>query len=206
MDHVKIVVFGNQYAADGKPHKLILLKAYQDQVIPEGYIPTVLDNYSANIMLDVDGAQARPINLMLMDTTGQEDYTRLRPLSFHQTDVIVMLFSVAVRSSLESVQRKWYPEVQRYAKGVPILVVGGDRHLRDIPPRSAESAVATFEEGQAMADTIGAVEYLECSVQQDLPSVNEVFARAMHIAIDPENVRKKRAREREMKKKKCVVL
>ena len=206
MQNVKIVVVGDHDAGDGQPHKKILLQSYQQQVMPEGYIPTVFDNYSANIMLDVGGGKKKPINLGLWDTTGQEDYERLRPISYPQTDVIVMLFSVAVRSSLEHVQNRWYPEVRHFAKGVPILLVGGDRHIRDSLPRSAESELVTTEEGQAAAGAIGAVEYLECSVQQDLPSVNAVFTRAMHIAIDSVNVmRKERERKREARKK-CAVM
>jgi GTPase SAR1 family protein len=39
-------------------------------------------------------------------TTGQEDYDRLRPLSYPQTDVFLVCFSVVSPSSFENVKEK----------------------------------------------------------------------------------------------------
>ena len=51
----------------------------------------------------VDG---KPISLGLWDTAGQEDYDRLRPLSYPQTDVFLICFSLVSPPSYENVRTK----------------------------------------------------------------------------------------------------
>ena len=47
-----------------------------------------------------------PYTLGLFDTAGQEDYDRLRPLSYPQTDVFLVCFSVDNRDSFDNVETK----------------------------------------------------------------------------------------------------
>ena len=48
-------------------------------------------------------------------SAGQEDYDRLRPLSYPQTDVFVIMFSIISRSSFENISQSWIPEVSHHA-------------------------------------------------------------------------------------------
>jgi len=47
-----------------------------------------------------------PYTLGLFDTAGQEDYDRLRPLSYPQTDVFLVCCSVVSPASFENVKEK----------------------------------------------------------------------------------------------------
>ncbi len=62
---------------------------------------------------------------------GQEDYDRLRPLSYPQTDVFLVCFSVTSPASFENVKEKWFPEVHHHCPGVPCLIVGTQIDLRE---------------------------------------------------------------------------
>ena len=69
----------------------------------------------------------RQVELALWDTAGQEDYDRLRPLSYPDTDVILMCFSIDSPDSLENIPEKWTPEVKHFCPSVPIILVGNKK-------------------------------------------------------------------------------
>uniref|UniRef100_A0A8C9PHZ7 Uncharacterized protein n=1 Tax=Spermophilus dauricus TaxID=99837 RepID=A0A8C9PHZ7_SPEDA len=116
----KLVIVG-----DGACGKTCLLIVFSKDQFPEVYVPTVFENYIADI--EVDGKQ---VELALWDTAGQEDYDRLRPLSYPDTDVILMCFSIDSPDSLENIPEKWTPEVKHFCPNVPIILVGNKKDLR----------------------------------------------------------------------------
>ncbi|XP_066571471.1 rho-related GTP-binding protein RhoG [Amia ocellicauda] len=191
MQTIKCVVVG-----DGAVGKTCLLISYTTNAFPEEYIPTVFDNYSAQ--MSVDG---RTVSLNLWDTAGQEEYDRLRTLSYPQTNVFIICFSIGSPSSHANVRHKWQPEVSHHCPSVPVLLVGTKCDLRadlETVKKLKEQGLAptTFQQGSALAKQIGAVKYLECSALQQ-EGVRDVFAEAVRAVLNP--VAKKNP-------KKCVLL
>ena len=58
------------------------------------------------------------LNLYLNLLAGQEDYDRLRPLSYPQTDIFLIGFSTVSTTSFANVKEKWVPEVRHHCRGV----------------------------------------------------------------------------------------
>eukprot|EP01123_Difflugia_compressa_P008211 TRINITY_DN2395_c0_g1_i1.p1 TRINITY_DN2395_c0_g1~~TRINITY_DN2395_c0_g1_i1.p1 ORF type:complete len:192 (-),score=41.52 TRINITY_DN2395_c0_g1_i1:36-611(-) len=172
---IKCVVVG-----DGAVGKTCTLMSYCHNSFPSDYIPTVFDNFSCNVLVD-----GKAYNFGLWDTAGQEDYDRLRPLSYPQTDVFLAMFSVVSPVSFINVQSKWIPEVRHHCPQTPILLVGTKIDLRDDVDTKewlASKALQpiAFEEGLRVAKELGLVRYMECSslTQQGVKAVFDESIRA----------------------------
>lgn len=183
MQNIKAVVVG-----DGAVGKTCLLISYTTNAFPGEYIPTVFDNYSANVMVD-----GKAINLGLWDTAGQEDYDRLRPLSYPSTDVFLVCFSVISQASFENVRQKWIPEITHHAPNVPIVLVGTKSDLRHdqsvINTLTARGAsVVDRSAAEQLAIDIGATKYHECSALTQ-EGMKAVFDDGIRAAIAPKKKR-----------------
>ncbi|XP_053094803.1 ras-related C3 botulinum toxin substrate 1 isoform X3 [Pangasianodon hypophthalmus] len=163
MQAIKCVVVG-----DGEAEKICLLKSYTSNAFHGEYTPTVFDDYSVTVMVD-----GKPVTLGLYDTTGQEDYERLRPLSYPQT---------------------WYPEVTHHCPNTPIILVGTKIDLRDDKDtieklKEKKLTPITYPQGLAMAKEIGSVKYLECSALTQR-GLHTVFDEAIRAVLCPPPVKK----------------
>ena len=169
---IKIVMVGD--AAVGKTGLLI---TYATDAFPgEEYIPTIFDSYFAKVMVSGRLAQVN-----FWDTAGQEDYDRLRPMSYPQTDAFIVFFSLLSENSLTNVALKWIPEIRHYCPETPIILVGTKVDLRN---ECSDSTLITYKRGLAMATQIGAISYLECSART-MFGVRNVFHAAIKAAIIP---------------------
>lgn len=188
----KLVIVG-----DGACGKTCLLIVFSKGTFPEVYVPTVFENYVADV--EVDG---RKVELALWDTAGQEDYDRLRPLSYPDSNVILICFSIDSPDSLDNVLEKWISEVLHFCQGVPVILVGCKVDLRNDPVtiknlQADQQSPVSSAEGQEVANKISAKHYLECSARTG-QGVREVFETATRASLV--------TKEKKEKKKKCVVL
>ncbi|KAH0899130.1 hypothetical protein HID58_048698, partial [Brassica napus] len=145
---------------DGAVGKTCMLISYTSNTFPTDYVPTVFDNFSANVV--VDGST---VNLGLWDTAGQEDYNRLRPLSYRGADVFLLAFSLISKASYENIYKKF---------------------LKDHPG----AASITTAQGEELRKMVGAIKYLECSSKTQ-QNVKAVFDTAIRVALRPPKAKKK---------------
>ncbi|KAJ8410367.1 hypothetical protein AAFF_G00203480 [Aldrovandia affinis] len=181
---LKCVVVG-----DGAVGKTCLLMSYANDAFPEEYVPTVFDHYAVNVT--VSGTQHL---LGLYDTAGQEDYNQLRPLSYPNTDVFLICFSVVNPASYHNVQEEWVPELKSCMPHVPYILIGTQIDLRDDPKTLSrllhmKEKPLTYEHGLKLAREIGAQCYLECSALTQ-KGLKTVFDEAILTIFSPKKQRK----------------
>jgi len=204
MQSIKCVCVG-----DGGSGKTCLLIRYTTNAFPSDYIPTVFDNHCANVMVD-----GKPINLGLWDTAGREDYERLRPLSYPQTDVFLLLFSVVgpfykyyyrptskfendnYLAAEDTLKNYWVKEIRTYCPNTPIILVGSRIDLREDAAtlkalEEKNLKPITYEQGLKLAQTLGLQCYLECSALTN-QGVKAVFDEAIRFVIAPPKKKQKK--------------
>ncbi|TRY72408.1 hypothetical protein TCAL_03966 [Tigriopus californicus] len=197
MTDLKCVVVG-----DGAVGKTSMLITFVKNEFPEDYVPTIFDNYSLSMV--VDGEKT---NLGLWDTAGQEDYDRLRPLSYSKTDVMLICFATNDIRSFHNVN-KWANEVHHHCPDTPIILVGTKIDLRETnfkgtwskrrKQRDTSQEFVSESQGKNMATEIGATMYLEASAKTQ-EGLNTIFDEAVRVIRQGKKRKPKRQRR-------CTVL
>ena len=182
MSSIKVVVVG-----DDGVGKTTMLIVYTTRSFPAEYTPTVFDNYSS-------GVAALRVTFSLWDTAGGAVYDALRPLSYPQTDIFLVCYSVASHTSLENAKKKFVPEIKTNCPNTKFILVATKLDLRNDPATAGRLqernlTPISFSEGAAAAKELEADGFLECSslTQEGL---DKVFDSALTI-IRSTNTEKK---------------
>jgi len=127
---VKCVVVG-----DGAVGKTCMLISYTTNTFPKDYVPTIFDNFFTNVMVD-----GQAVNFHLWDTAGQGEWDKLRYLAYSETDCFILCCDISSKDSLINLKQKWQPEIIQHRPGVPYVVVGTKRDLREYPLSNSQSS------------------------------------------------------------------
>ncbi|KAJ7065189.1 GTP-binding protein Rho3 [Mycena amicta] len=167
---------------DGACGKTSLLNVFTRGFFSQVYEPTVFENYVHDLYVD-----DQQVELSLWDTAGQEEFDRLRSLSYAETHVVMICFSIDNPISLENVESKWLDEILEYCPGVKLVLVALKCDLRDdlsVKERLHRHGAhpVQYEEGLTVARRIRASRYLECSSKHNR-GVTEVFYEAARVSL-----------------------
>ncbi|KAK1347861.1 small Ras GTP-binding protein [Hamiltosporidium tvaerminnensis] len=159
----KITIVG-----EGACGKTCILVKLTKGTFTTDYTPTVFQNSFAAYEI-----KKQVVELWLWDTAGQEDYNRIITLTYPDTDLLIICFSIDDRNSFEAVKNKWMPELKFHCRNVPYILVGTKSDLRRDSDRlehmvSHGSIPVTTFQGMDLANEIGALKYFECSAKDGI--------------------------------------
>jgi small GTP-binding protein len=185
MRDVKCVLVGDP--AVGKSG---LCMAFRFGDLGTGYVSTVVENFAVRTTI-----RREEINFRIWDTPGLQEYAHLRPVSYSETDVILICFSLMFPASLGNVRELWLPEIRTHCPSTPVVLVGLQSDVREYAVehpngewRSDGVEPVASKAGAAMARAIHAHAYVECSAMTE-SSVREVFAQALRAVPPPRSRR-----------------
>lgn len=184
----KVVVVG-----DGACGKTCLLEVFRHDQFPASYIPTVVDNFAKEVQVKEEDGSENIVNLALWDTAGQEDYDTIRPLSYRDTDLVLICYTIENKNKLNNINKKWLMEIKNYCPNAKYILIALKADLRDDnDPVLDKSNFVSKEDGEKLAEQIKALKFMECSARtgQNVKQVFEEAARHISELKEAESIDK----------------
>ncbi|XP_076805859.1 cell division control protein 42 homolog isoform X2 [Clavelina lepadiformis] len=179
---IKVVSVGDK--CSGKTQILIAING----PYPDIYFPKELYDFPEKTVC----SEGKIYTLLLWQTTGQEDYDRLRPVTYPQTDVFLVCFSIDNPSTIENAFKKWVPEIQHHCPKTPFLLVGTKNNVNDLTkdqkPREELSSFKNNsinkEELLLRGKKLNAFDYIECCAVKN-EGIESLIDKIILAAISP---------------------
>ncbi|NWS19026.1 RND3 protein, partial [Pachyramphus minor] len=139
-------------------------------------------------------------------------YDNVRPLSYPDSDAVLICFDISRPETLDSVLKKassgkhlsiellekpWKGEIQEFCPNTKMLLVGCKSDLRTdvttlVELSNHRQTPVSYDQGANMAKQIGAATYIECSALQSENSVRDIFHVATLACVNKTNKNVKR--------------
>jgi len=144
----------------------------------------IFDNYSTKAVVE-----GNPTDLIIFDTAGDAEYDSIRSLNYPGTDVFLICFSLMSPQSAEGVVKKWVDEIRGKCADASIILIGTkadqrtDNDAVSALKKSGASPI-TKEQGNQLAEGIGAQKFMECSALTGL-GLAAVFEESIKLVLHP---------------------
>jgi len=183
-DVPKFVVVG-----DGAVGKTCLCVVYAKGEFPVDYVPTVFENHSVK-----HNYRGQELSISLWDTAGQEEYSNIRTLSYQNTKVFIVCFSLNRATTFDNLRHTWLPELAMHEPNVPRLLVGTKsdlKHEKQVDASTNKTVKPTSENDiKKLIKEFRLAGYVECSAKEGIESVRPLFEKAIQIHLDKEKRKK----------------
>ncbi|VEU23279.1 DEKNAAC104414 [Brettanomyces naardenensis] len=166
----KVVIVG-----DSGCGKTSLFTSYIRGYFPTDYEPTIFENHRAFVQSQTNEI----LTVDLWDTAGQEDYERIRRLSYQDANVVILAYSLDAKDSLLNIPEVWAPEIINFCPNTPIILAG-------LKSDVAEYKVDPYD-AMKVAQNIGAVAHVPCSAKQ-MYNVEELFDACFNVVYNGKKV------------------
>lgn len=119
------------FLGDSLVGKTCTLLRYIDQEYNNDSLTTIgVDSKKKNIII-VDNGEEKEIEVLLIDTAGQERFRTITSNFYKNADGIILMFDVTNQRSFKNIQN-WINEIQQKCKSnIPIFIVGNKIDLNN---------------------------------------------------------------------------
>ena len=120
----KVILIG-----DGAVGKTSLIRRFVVDKFDDKYLLTIGSKITAKALEINNNGDTVYLKLQIWDILGQKGYAKLHHSSFKGTDGVFLVADITRRSTLESLERYWIPEVQNIVNNVPFLILANKSDL-----------------------------------------------------------------------------
>jgi small GTP-binding protein len=136
------------------------------------------------------------VYLNLFYTSSLDDFSELRPLSYPETDLFLICFSLINPNSFENV-KNWFNEIKNYNKKVPIILIGTKIDKREDENILKKITPISKSLGEKLLKELKLNDYIECSSKIN-KNIKLIFDKICEITLKEEIIIKN--------KKKCLIM
>ena len=177
----KIVLVGD--SACGKSALAVKLT---ENMFLDLYEPTHFEDFQTEIRTAKGSCK-----LTILDTSGDQEYSNVRSLTYKDCDAVVVCFDLTEQSTLESVESFWLPELKAHCPNTPLYIVGCKRDAMCEGNECSCDGDCCMQGEREFLDIIertGAVAYTECSAALSGDDEIEGFFR---VVVETSSTKKK---------------